>query len=278
MYYAQKQWSFLVGFLLFTALACIKESPLPPTSVFDKAKREQLGDLIQDHIYSEVSSFQVLPNEAPYDTIYGYIQRLYNQATNAIRIDHRSSKTNRWNLDRQWNVIIIDNELDRIAFALPGGHICISTAFLKTIEREYELYYILAFEAAMIDERNILNGLISEFNSRVLLNFAEMQHSPTDEPTKELAQSFLDLEYDDLIISQNDKATAQLICETSLYDRFGIIPVLNRLNDSDQWISTRPNYLGRSNMANLLLYEVEGRCGELKTNGGYRKYVRDKLN
>ncbi|MEL6922810.1 MAG: hypothetical protein AAFO94_02100 [Bacteroidota bacterium] len=278
MYYVTKQSSLIVSLLLLFSLSCTRENVLPSISEIDKAKRERIGDLIKAHIEAESSMYDILPNHAPYDTIYDYIQLLYNQATNAIRVDNRSPSSDRWDFDRTWQIIILQNDFDRIAFALPGGHLCISTGFLKTLEREYELFYVLAYEAAMLDKRILLNGLLAEFNSQVLLEFATGVYAPGDEKTQELVASFFTLGYDEMLVAEADKAAAQIICQTSLYDRFGLLPILDRLNNNDHWLRTRPKYAGRSNRDNLERYPVEGRCGDLKTNGGYRKYVRDKLN
>ena len=278
MYYDNKSHRLLlILFILFSITSCIKETPLPKPSDFDKPKREVLGDLIKDAILNQSDIFPVLPNEAPFDTIYSYLQQLYNQATNSLRIDHQSPKINKWNYDREWSVIILDNDTDKIAFAVPGGHFFISTGFLKSLSREYELYYIFAFEASLMNQRSIINRLITEFNSQVLYDLS-INKIPTKNigPT-ELAHSFFELKYHAEIVARGDQAAVKLICKSSLYDRTGLIPVLKLCSDSDHWVRTRPPYAGRSNIENLTRFEVDDSCGNLKSNGGYKRFVWDKL-
>ena len=278
MYYNNKGLSLLTAILLlFSCSSCIKETPLPKPSDFDKKKREILGDLIKEAILGQADVFPILPNQAPFDTVYWYLQKLYDQATNSIRVDHQSPRINKWNFDRKWSVIILDNDADKIAFAVPGGHLFISTGFLKSLSREYELYYIFAFEASLMNHRYILNRLITEFNSQVLYDLSvgktpSKNISPTD-----LAHSFFELKYHPEIVALGDQRAVKLICKSSLYDRTGLIPILKHSEDDDHWIRTRPSYAGRSNIENLTRYKVDGSCGTLKSNGGYKRYVWEKL-
>lgn len=268
-------WLLLLGCLY----SCIREEPLPEPSSIDKHKREKLGLLLQEAIANDSEYFPLLSATPPIDTAYWYLQRLYDQLTNPIRIDNRSPRDNRWDPERKWTVHILDRDDDKIAFTIPGGDFYISTGFLKAIEFEFEIYYIMAFEAALVDKRFLLNQLISEYNTRVLLDFIRGKSTTRGLTASEMARTLANLEYDPDIVAATDLASANLICKSSIYDRFGLLSLLDKVGSQDHWIRTRPLYAGRTNRENLLLLPLEGDvdCGELRSNGGYRQYVLGKL-
>lgn len=274
-----KKWLWLL--LAVAMSACVKEANLPQPSSFDKDNREQLGDLIREAILADTENFPFLPNVAPYDTtVYWYLQRLYDQVTNEIRLDNRSPKNDRWDPDRTWKVRVLNIDSDKIAFSLPGGHFYISTGFLKAMEMEYELYYLLAFEASMVQERLVLNRLISEYNSQFLFDLAEGKTDNKDIAPADIALAFLEMEYEPETVEIADKAAANLICESSIYSRLGLIPLFKILRANDHWMWTRSSYPGRTLEELLQAFQLEDgiNCGDLKTNGGYRHFVWEKLN
>ena len=247
-------------------------------SDFTKAQREDLGDKIQIAIANETTIFKVLPNIPPYDTsVYWYIQTLYDQVTNPLRIDNFAPDHNRWNLERPWRITVLDHP-ERNAFSIPGGHFYITTGFLKALETEHELYYILAFEASMMNEKVLLNRLISEHNTTKLVDIAEGRRVADGTNARTLALAVEDLDFDEGEVLQVDELTADLICETSIYDRRGVLSILDRLqNDDDhQWFRNR--YVDGPSRSDYIQNVIapEG-CGNLIQNGGYSRYVLDVL-
>ncbi len=260
-------------------LSCREELELVTNpSDFVKEKREELGDRIQIAIAQNPDSFPVLPNIPPYDTtVYWYVQTLYNQATNSLRLDHLATDDNHWDFDRPWRVTILDDP-GLNAFGVPGGHFYISTGFLKALETEHELYYVLAFEAMLINERTLLNRLITEHNTNKLSNIGK--RIPNDDGTDAftLAMTLSNLLFDESEVMQNDEYTANQICSSSIFNRQGILSVLDRLqNDSTfKWLENR-YYDSPTRRDYVQLVLDPGGCGSFIQNGGYERYVLSVL-
>ena len=262
---------------LFTSCQKSEIDPLKP-SEFNKELREQLGDITRVAIAKDNNNFKILPNVPPYDTsVYWYVQNLYNQAINPLIIDNQSSESDRWNFDRLWRVTILDEE-ELNAYAIPGGHFYITTGFLKALETEHELYYVLAFEASLMNEKLLLNRLISEYNTTKLQEV--IKQAPTDDGTdsRTIALSLKDLDFNEEDVLETDYITADLICQTSIFDRKGIIPILNRLESNPNFIWLENRYFDNASRKDFVENVIDpNNCGSLKTNGGYQRYILDIL-
>ncbi len=253
--------------------------PVSKPSDFVKEKREELGDLIQVAIAQHPDVFPVIPNIPPYDTtVYWYVQTLYNQVTNSLRLDNLASENDQWDFDRPWRIAVLD-EAEINAFSIPGGHFYITTGFLKALETEHELYYILAFEAMLMNDKTLLNRLISEHNTTKLSNIGK--RIPNEDGTNAftLAQTLSVLEFDDIEVMSTDELVASQICNSSIFNRMGILPILDRLqNDgSFKWLETRYYDSATRRDYIQLVLDPEGNCGSFIENGGYQRYVLDIL-
>ncbi len=272
----------VVFYLVLTSLllSCQKsnDEPLKP-SEFNKELREKLGDITRVAIADDSENFNVLPNVPPFDTsVYWYVQNLYNQATNPLRIDRQSVETDRWNLNRHWRVTVLQEE-ELNAYAIPGGHFYITTGLLKALKTEHELYYIIAFEASLMNEKVLLNRLISEYNTSKLEDITKQIPVADGTDSHKLALSLKDLDFNEEDVLKVDTYTADLICTTSIFDRTGIVTILNRLeNNSDfEWLQNR--YYDSASRKDYILNVLNpsGNCGTLKTNSGYQRYILDQL-
>jgi len=249
-------------------------------SDFVKERREDLGDKIQVAIAQHPDEFPVLPNIPPYDTtVYWYTQTLYNQVTNGLRLDPQAADDDQWDYDRPWRVTILDNE-GLNAFAVPGGHFYITTGFLKGLQTEHELYYVLAFEAMLMQEKTLLNRLISEHNTSKLSNIGRRIPNNDGTDAFTLAQTLSNLEFDDTEVRLTDELAADLICRSSIFNRLGILSILDRLqNDSEfTWLETRYyDSATRKDYVQIVLDPEQG-CGNFIQNGNYQRYVLDVLD
>ena len=265
--------------------ACHRDDPIPiPPEAFTKIQQEQLGDLLSQAIAWDTDRFHILPHKAPYDTtVYWLVQRLYDQATNLMRIDHQSPTENRWSKKRPWKVhILVNSGLN--AFVLPGGAFYITTGLLKALEEEYELYYILSFEAALMNEGLLLERMSAEINTTKLLNLVEQNYSAEDIDVLKAAIIFSMLAFEEEEVRQNDAYTLNAICKTSQWSRFGLIPLLDSYGGSDEnmeWFAYRPFHPDRKEW--ILNYQTESpeECGNMESNNasgkGYKRYVLDIL-
>ena len=261
--------------------SCRKDPFIPLTSDFTKAKREHLGDLVKVAISTDPVNFPVLPLTNNFDSTYWYIQKLYNQATRSMRVDGFSSENDRWDSSRDWQVTIINKDELKSAFITPGGHLYLSTGLLKSLTKENQLYYILAFEAVLMEEKFLFNRLINQFNTTTLDNLLNGTPANNDPTLMEIAETISNIEFDQDAVEDIDRKAVSLICNTSIFDRSGIISVLDLLDETDtKWLQTRKSYDYRHQLDYILNLPVNsgGDCGSFVTNGGYQKYVLDNLD
>ncbi len=267
-------------FGIFLISSCRKEVITAP-SEFTKDKREMLGDQMKVSIASDAATFPALQQSGIHDSTYWYIQKLYNQAINVLKNDSQSPSDNRWDKNREWEITILDLDSEKTAFVIPGGHLYISTGLLKSLEKEYELYYILTFEAILMHERYLLNRMINEFNTTTLNNFVLGIPPPPGSPTMvNVATMIGDIEFDEEMTNEIDEIAVSLICKTSLFDRTGIISLMDILEpEHTKWMQTRKSYDYRDQLDYIVNLPVATGvdCGNIKSLGGYQKYVLDRL-
>ena len=272
-------FAFLFGMLVIMS-SCRKEN-IPAPSEFTKEKREQLGDLMKVAIASDMSQFPILSQDSQFDSTYWYVQKLYDQAINVLKNDGQSPSDDRWDKSRKWEVTILDLEDERTAFITPGGHLYISRGLLKSLNKEYELYYILTFEATLMHERYVLNRLINEYNTTTLNNFVLGVPPPPGSPIlTDVAKMLGEIDFDEEMTREVDERSVSLICKSSIFDRTGIVNIMTTLEiDETKWMQTRRSYDYRSQLDYILNLPVStgDDCGTFRTNGGYQKYVLDKL-
>ncbi|MEO1514014.1 MAG: M48 family metalloprotease [Bacteroidota bacterium] len=268
----------LAAFVL-TFSACREElRPTVKPSEFSKVKREQLGDRIRIAIAQNPEEFPVLPKIPPYNsTVYWYIQTLFNQLNSEIRADRNSPISDRWTPSRTWEVTILDMP-EVNAFIVPGGHFYITTGMLRKMEREYELYYVMAFELSFLNEKWLINQLFSEYTTSAVAEVAASGRSAEDDlSVDKLAMVLSEFLVEPTVVQRIDESTASLICQTSRMDRSGIIPLLEDTDANILWLNTRSNYSGRIAYVLNDIQLEDANCGSFKSNGGFEKFVLDHL-
>ncbi len=247
---------------------------VPDEDVFTKAKREQLGKLLMNDI---LANNEFIPQVSPYDSAYWYIQTLYDQATHNMQLDNQSPTDNRWT--GGWNIYIIDNDDMKHAFVLPGGDLFITTGMLKSFEKEYELYYMLSFEAILMNESHLLNVLKQEYNSLTLINLIEGRATASGITITDVADDLPNLIFDKEMVKEADKETVSSICNTSILEPIGINPSLvNPDFQGAKWLSTRKSYNNRPSAIQGFANDNSADCGGNLGNGNYHPYVLDVLD
>ena len=270
--------SLLLLVIIILTSSCRKSTDptIIPPSEFSKNQREILGEKIQIAIAFDDENFPVLPNIPPYDTtVYWFVQTLYNQVTNSLRIDNQSPSDDRWDATKEWPITILDLP-EKNAFILPGGNLYLTTGLLKALESDHELYYFLSFEALLMSERYLLTRLIGDFNTNILSNISNGQPSPNGTTSNTLATAISRIDFTPDIVQELDGLVAELICESSRMDRFGLERILNIADDDWVWMTTRTNY---SDRIEYLQQQTNSGldCGSFQTNGGYQNYVLKHL-
>lgn len=266
---------FVLCYLLFTAATCVETSPGPSAVDFTKEKREQLGDLLSATIEQSPEIYTLLDRRSKRDSvIVTYLQALYDQVTQEIRQDRQANSSDRWNPNRTWQVVVLNDDR-RYAFSLPGGHFYISTGFLGSLSKGFEIYYLMAFEAVNVSGRYLIDNLISKYNTPTLFDIVDNGEQSNNPSLLDIAAVLQrDLDFQDDIIREIDTQTAELICATSIFDRFGVQTILENIDTQEQWRDTRPSYDDRLQFIRDL--DVEG-CGTIKSTGLYEKMVLKNL-
>jgi len=273
-------WVILM-MLIIAFSSCRKDPFIPLSSDFTKEKREHLGDLVKVAISSDPVNFPTLPLTNNFDSTYWYIQKLYNQATRAMRVDGFAPEHNRWDSNREWQVTILNQDELKTAFITPAGHVYLSTGLLKSLTKENQLYYILAFEATLMNEKFLFNRLINQYNTTTLDNILNGTPSNNGPTLLDIAETISNIEFDQDVVEDIDRRAVSLICKTSIFDRTGIVSVLDLLDETDtKWLQTRKSYDVRHQLDYIMNLPVNsgGDCGNFVTNGGYQKYVLDNLD
>lgn len=242
---------------------------------FTKAMREELGDLLSATIVVNSTQFPIVPETAPFDSTYWYLQTLYDQVSERIHTDRSSMASKRWAVERVWKVYIIDDDIHQNAFTVPGGDFFITTGLLKSIDKEYEMYYIMAFESQLMNSRSLLNRLITEYSAVALDHLINRSPYPNAVTANIVASELPDLGFDERVIAEVDQLTAMEICQTSIFDRLGIVEVVEEELVTD-WLQGK-NYGGRSTFVTDLSLDNATDCGTVKSNGTYRHFVLNRL-
>lgn len=264
--------------LMFITSSCREElQPAVKPSEFSKPSREQLGDRIRIAIAQNPEGYPVLPKIPPYNsTVYWYIQTLYNQLNSEIRADRNSPINNRWTTARSWEITVLDTS-EVNAFIIPGGHLYITTGMLRKMEKEYELYYVLAFELSFMQEKFLINHLFSEYTTTTISELAASGRAAEDLSIDKLAEAVTNLFIEPETVRTLDEKAARLICQTSAMDRTGIIPLLNDTDADIPWLINRSNYSGRAEYVRNSITILDANCGSFRSNGGFKEYVLDVL-
>jgi len=252
--------------ILMSLSACRKSLyDVPYPSEITKTHRESIGDYIHEQIEIQ-SDFNLLDKTDSNVSAFVLIQRIYDQVTNTMRLDNKSPDANRWERDRPWQIQIIDAS-DQIAFVIPGGDLYISKGLLKAIASESELYYILATEAILMNDRYLLGNMITAYSTKTLVKIANGDQI-TDDRVDNIGTDVGMFEYDFGKSEEIKSKVAHLICTTSIYNPASVNKLIEKLSKTNQWMMTRP--VGLSN--NQII-----ECGTLETNGLYQSQVLDVL-
>ena len=265
MHWPSFKYYLLVCLILFAG--CRRDLyDIPYPSDITKDLRESLGDYINQGIFDDPIQYPLLEKTEINKPAFDLIQTLYDQVTNTIRLDNKSPDSNRWSARRKWVARIIN--LDKqMAFAIPGGDLYLSKGLLKALQSESELYYLLAIEATLMNERYLLREMITAYSTRTLVQLAENQSSSDsriDNITLDVPHFNYGLDLSDIIGYQ----VSETICATSLYSPLKAGQLEKQLSKTDQWLSTRPISLSNDTSKN---------CGNIDTKGLYQSQVLDKL-
>ena len=216
-----------------------------PNCIQEKSVRVELGDLIMESIQSQSDNFPILPNVEPHDVAYDYLQSAYNQVSTFLKHD---GLQNSWDTTRIWKLNILDDDINKKAFVIPGGNLFLSTGLLKSLESGKEIYFILAFEACLMNDEYLINRLIEEFNTNEIFALSNGMTGPSGTTIEDLVDILDKLEFtEESVVREVDRRAMEEICQSSNVVPNGINNVLLRLEEEDNWLKYRPSYEYRDN-------------------------------
>jgi hypothetical protein len=199
--------------------------------------QEDLGDQIFDALISDISPYDVLPFEE-HELLYKYVDQLYLQSYRILR------SSDNWTKSRDWRIAIVREE-NQGAFTLPGGNIVITTGMLKTFRAEYELYYLLSFENALMNNEDIYFSNIASFIENTI-DLEELINNPDRAKALEIGiELYEEQSFSAFDISTIDRMAMELICESGSWRNDGLIQFLTRLNPDSVWMLSRPSVINR---------------------------------
>lgn len=265
---------------LFATVLCLgllsscsfDDSGTPPLEPFSKREQERIGNRIHFAVLA-ASGYEFVLQVPPFDTtIIELTNTWYAQLTAGIQKDLSSPTTEKWDKDRPWIVTLIDDP-DIIAVAAPGGYLYLSTGMLNTLDRENQLFFVMALEAAAVRQEIAMRRLIEEFGTNPLRRLARGVQGPTVPSASDLSDWLFAQSYSASEIDLLDEDAAVLMCSSSIYSPTGLSEVLGRMPDSGWWWEHR-TYPGRG-------ADWSGRafpnCGTRTTVGLYAEKVKPYL-
>ena len=245
--------------------ACEEDFALPELADFSKQEREALGDALLA-AYLDQPGVSLLAPGANNLPLFQLLDALYAQATNEYRLDQRAA--DRWRTARPWTLTVIDEESVTL-IGFPGGHVVVSTGLLRNLTQEYELYYLLALEATLVQEGLLIEQLVEEYGLESLELIANAADPTTLVVFGNLVAAYPDLALSPSRLRRADMAARDLVCRSSLYRPDGALPLLEKFGEA-AYFRLRPTYADRP--AVLRAY-LAADCGTLTTNGAYAQEV-----
>lgn len=250
--------SILSFVLLCFLVSSCKKQPVLSEAEITKKSRNKLGTLIQNAIQSNSNTFPLISETYPPNVqVFNYFNTIYKQAYFTMRHDINASVEDSWDKSIDWKFHIIDVD-EKMAFCLPGGDFYITFGLLDVIRNEHQLFYIMTFEALLMNERKLIAELSSLHNPLMLNQIIQSGQSSTGTTPLDLAKDiFNKITYSDVDIKEIDIKTIQSICDRSTYEPTSINEMVP--NPNFNWYQTRPTYHGRR--ASVIEESTNNNCG-----------------
>ncbi len=235
---------------------------------FLKTDQESLGDRLYAALNAPNSPFDILvPEEHP--ALYTHIETLYKQSYFIMRAKQG------WTTSRDWKISIFKDE-DQAAFSLPGGGMLISTGMLKSFRKEYELFYLMSFENALMDSGYLFSSILTFIEDSIDVD--NLINEYNQEMALQIGLEIYDLlVFNSLVTQEVDLSTMEWICESSNFRIDGISQFLPRLAESSKWKQSRESSLNRLSTVTSNFLELECDNGTRITSLGNNFYVNEIL-
>lgn len=178
-----------------------------------------------------------------------YINTLLNSIVNTNMVETRNTF--------DWEVIILQDDDMRSAFAIPGGKIFVYTGLLKMISGENELFSILAHEVYYSEKGLVVDALSEQYGT---IEIGDLRLGTESQGAIDIAKNIQHLSYTEDAVLEADNFVSEMICPFQ-YEARGLKTFLERAynySEEVKWLSTRPSSQGRVNQ----IEEKALGCGE----------------
>lgn len=235
-----KRYKLTLGylFILFVfTFSCRPEgevvrADLQNFTIQDQAK---IGRELSRHITASPARYNLL-RPGQNQKLYTYLNTVLSTIVHTPTVENRD--------DFNWEMYVISDDEQKSAFTLPGGKLYITTAFLKFLSNEAQLFSVLSHEMCYADHSLAMLQLQDNHSGLILGDL--VFNNPVDDKDA-IIQTLLDEQYDSAKVLQADLYSIDVLCPFQ-YESQSINSVLNSVTDENfplEWLDTRPSYEGR---------------------------------
>ena len=186
---------------------------------FTLQDQRDIGMVLAEALRTDYVHFPRL-SRTGFPNAYSYLDQLLLTLLNSPRIDNRSTF--------DWTISIIRDDTDQLAFALPGGHLYVSTGLLKVLQGEDQLVSVLAHLIAFVDDDFLVQRLRTEFGG-VAMGDILLRKTPNDAQTMNL--HLRNLRYEESEVYDADDFVIDVVCPYA-YNVYGLSDLLEYVRTS----------------------------------------------
>jgi len=238
------------------------DEDLPPSikinkEIFSVSDQKQLGDIFVEKYAIEHEDI-ILDLESN-KSIYKYINQFNTLFTTppVTRLD-----------DFEWNITIL-NDSNVNLFTFPGGHIYITTGFLKHLNTESQLVAIISNAIYYCNSDVLVNKLVRNFGG-VAMGDMFLGNIPEKYSPSEIVDFLIDVTFDEREVMASDEMTIDIVCLFE-YDVNSIMKVLEESKNT-VWMKRHSSSLNRMMKIETMIDDFN--CGDGVTfEERYRKFT-----
>ncbi len=225
-----------------------------------------IGSAVVTYMKENPLLFPVI-DRAEYLEVYNYVDVLLQTLITTTEITTRE--------DYNWEIILLQDDEIRSAFAAPGGKIFIYTGLLKFIEAENELMTVIAHEVSYSESGKVMNYLSSKYSKDLFFLGDILLGNDLGDELAELCNYLKDLIYTPAEVIVADEFAINLICPFQ-YNALGMKSILDLAAQATSevfWLNVRPSAEDRVEK----IIENANPCGDEEDPTFVERYASYKL-
>ncbi|MEL6635871.1 MAG: M48 family metalloprotease [Bacteroidota bacterium] len=233
---------------------------------FDLNDQHVIGSAIVTYMNENPLLFPVL-DRTEYLEVYNYVDVLLETLITTTEISTRE--------DFNWEIVLLQDDNIRSAFAAPGGKVFIYTGLLKFIEAENELMTVIAHEVSYSESGRVMNYLANKYSRDLFFLGDILLGYDVGDAMAELCSYLKDLIYTTDEVVGADEFAINLICPFQ-YNALGMKSILDLAEQSTSevfWLNVRPSAEDRIEK----IIENANPCGDEEDPTFGERYAAYKL-